>query len=108
MTFYFFCIVFLSRRVLGVGKGLETILSHMAFTCLNKSASRAIWTHFKSNSVMFVKKLSRLGLGPGPGLFQDLGPGPEPGPDQVLVLELNSTWGYVCGTVEYANGISHV
>ena len=34
------------------------ILSHMAPSCLNMSSHRAIWTHFKSSSMMFeqIKK----------------------------------------------------
>ena len=32
------------------------ILSHMAPPCLNRSPHRAIWTHFKSSSVIFITK----------------------------------------------------
>ena len=68
------------------------ILSHMAPSFLNMSSYRAIWTHFGSNSMIFVQKYTVLGPGPGPG------PGPDPGPgpggldlvlDLVLVLVLD-------------------
>ena len=68
------------------------ILSHRAPSNLNMSSYRAIWTHFKSNSMILIRKY--LVLAPGPGLP---GPGPGPGPgihdldlvlDQVLDLDL--------------------
>ena len=86
--FFDFWIIFcLSKMVLGVRRGLQMILSHMAPSCFNMSPSRAIWTHFKSKSVMFIEKY----LGPGPGSRLGTwswswpgagppGPGPVPGP----------------------------
>ena len=39
----------------GVGRGLETILSHIPLTRLNMSRYQAIWTHIKPNSMTFNK-----------------------------------------------------
>ena len=55
------------------------ILSHMAPSSLNMSSYRAIWTHFRSNSMILIKKYMVLGLGPGPGPGPGQGPGPDPG-----------------------------
>ena len=56
------------------------IVMHMAPRCLNTSSYRAIWTHYKSNSVIFTKKNPGTGLGSGLGP----GPGPRPGADPSL------------------------
>ena len=40
--------------ILGVRKGLEMIVSHRAPSSLNMSSYRAIWTHFRSNSVIII------------------------------------------------------
>ena len=63
------------------------ILSHMAPSCLNMSPYRTIWTHFTSNSMIFVQTMPP-GPGSGSGRGPGSGPGPGPGPDQDLVLEL--------------------
>ena len=39
--------------LLGVKGVLEMILSHRAPSSLNMSSYRAIWTHFRSNSIIF-------------------------------------------------------
>ena len=83
--------------VLGVGKDLEMILSHVAPSCLDMSLYRATWTHFKRNSVIFVSKCL----------------------DQVLdvVLDLELIFGtpcippgarYVCETERYLNALSQM
>ena len=41
---------------LGVKGVLEMILSHRAPSSLNMSPYRAIWTHFRPNSMTFTKK----------------------------------------------------
>ena len=48
------------------------LLSYMALSCLNMSQLRAIWTRFKSNSVIFGQKTLDLvqDLGPRPGLCE--------------------------------------
>ena len=54
------------------------ILSHMAPSCLNMSPYRAIWTHFRSNSMIVIKQYI---LGQVKDQVQDqvldLGPGPR-------------------------------
>ena len=35
-------------------KGFKMILSHIPLTSLNMSSYRAIWTHFRSNSMIFI------------------------------------------------------
>ena len=57
---------------LGAKGVLEMILSHRAPSSLNISSYRAIWTHFRPNSMILIQKY--LVLAPVPG------PGPEPGP----------------------------
>ena len=60
----------------GARRGFKMILSHMALSSFNMSSYRAIWTHFRPNSMILIQKYLVLGLGPGPGP----GPGPSPGP----------------------------
>ena len=57
------------------------ILSHRAPSSFNMSSYRAIWTHFRPNSMILIQKYLVLGLGPGPG------PGPDPGPGLGQVLD---------------------
>ena len=65
MIFYFLITFSLSRKVLGVGKVLETILRHVALSNLNTSPFRATWTNFKPISInlleQFLKNKHLLG-----------------------------------------------
>ena len=44
--------------VLGVRSGFKMILSHRAPSSFNMSSYRAIWTHFRSNFMIFLQKMS--------------------------------------------------
>ena len=70
---------------MGVGSGLEMILSHMAQSCLDMTSYRAIWSHFRSNSIIFMSKMC------GSWLNQVL--------DQALVLVLDIVLGLVLDQV---------
>ena len=52
----------LPRGVLGVGRALEMILVHMAPSSLNMSPYRAIWTHFRPNSMIFINLILQTPL----------------------------------------------
>ena len=68
----FLCHFWPCRQGFRVGRGLEWILSHMAPSCFDTNPYRAIWTRFKSNSVIFGQKSLDLvqDLGPSLGLCE--------------------------------------
>ena len=63
----FLCHFWPCRQGFRVGRGLERILSHMAPTCLDMSPYRAIWTHFKSNSMIFMNSIFKNHMSEGCG-----------------------------------------
>ena len=52
ILFYIFLDLGIFHSPFWVRRGVEMILSHMASSSLNMSLYRAIWTHFRSNSII--------------------------------------------------------